>query len=151
MIQNEGLFDSADVIHTYTRAEAIEDGVLIVLDEKVCKEAGITFPVAITNTAYADAIEWTEDDAKKSAAYQDLSGRLWDVLWMLRSAIRGGAALKTHIGNDAIIFSLYRMPRPGYPGGNARMPVAKQIDLKAICHGGDNGEPVITIMMPNED
>ena len=34
----------------------------------------------------------------------------------------------------------------------ARSPIAaSEITLKAICGPGDNGEPVITIMWPNED
>ena len=41
------MFTADDVIHSYTRQQAIADGVLVELDPKLCQEAGIRFPVAI--------------------------------------------------------------------------------------------------------
>ena len=40
-----------DVIFSYTRKQAIEDGVLVDITE-MAKEAGIKYPVAITSTAF---------------------------------------------------------------------------------------------------
>src|ERR1019366_7436165 len=40
-----------DVIYSYTRKQAIEDGVLVDITE-MAKEAGIKYPVAITSTAF---------------------------------------------------------------------------------------------------
>ena len=42
-------------ISTYTRAEAIEDGVLVDVSETAA-EAGITFPVAITRRLWTEWI-----------------------------------------------------------------------------------------------
>src|ERR1039458_9449603 len=40
-----------NVIYSYTRKQAIEDGVLVDITE-MAKEAGIKYPVAITSTAF---------------------------------------------------------------------------------------------------
>ena len=40
-----------NVIYSYTRKQAIEDGVLVDITD-VAKEAGIKYPVAITSTAF---------------------------------------------------------------------------------------------------
>jgi hypothetical protein len=40
------MFDHTDVIHRYTRADAIRDGVLIDVTA-VAREAGLRYPVAI--------------------------------------------------------------------------------------------------------
>jgi hypothetical protein len=41
------MFENADLIHRYTRADAIRDGVLSDVSE-TAKEAGIRWPVALT-------------------------------------------------------------------------------------------------------
>ena len=41
------LFEDAEIIHTYTRAQAIEDGVLIDITD-MARARGFVFPVAIT-------------------------------------------------------------------------------------------------------
>jgi hypothetical protein len=41
------MFENADLIHRYTRADALRDGVLIDASA-TAKEAGIVFPVALT-------------------------------------------------------------------------------------------------------
>jgi type I site-specific restriction endonuclease len=68
-----------EVISTYTRAQAVEDGVLIDAGG-MAQEAGFKWPVAITADAWADSVAWSEDDSEKQV-YQDQSGRLWDVLF----------------------------------------------------------------------
>jgi hypothetical protein len=118
-----------DYIITYTRAEAITDGVLIDVTE-TAKEAGFKYPVAIT-TALHSMIA----DIPKKYDYQDYNGRLWDVLWMAMLAARQS---KSNQFNYQVIMNII--------GTNKKYQT-----LKAICSGGDNGEPVITIMLPNED
>lgn len=129
----EDLFGPA--IHTYTRRQGIEDGVLIDVSE-MAKEAGIRFPVAMTLAAWAECVEWSEADSKRQT-HQSESGRLWDAIWMLSLAARRGG--------QEIRYQFYRVPR----GGRGRVP--RLATLKAICGPGDDGEPVITVMMPNED
>lgn len=127
-----------EVISTYTRAQAIEDGVLIEAGN-MAEEAGFKWPVAMTSAAWADCVAWTEDDNRQQV-YQDESGRLWDVLFMASHAIR------TRSGSgDRLLFQLYRVPRDG------RATKAELTTLKLIVGAGDQGEPVITILLPHED
>ena len=58
-----------NVISTYTRAQAIEDGVLVDAGS-MAKEAGFNWPVALTAAAWADCVAWTEDDNRQQV-YQD--------------------------------------------------------------------------------
>jgi hypothetical protein len=126
------MFEQADIIHAYSRADAIADGVLIDVSP-VAKEAGITFPVALTAASWAKCVA-----VPPGVLCQDESGRLWDVLWLLRIAIRGSAAgagllFGVHVRND----------------NRDRTPPL--VRLKAVCGPGDQGEPVITVMLPGED
>ncbi len=127
-----------DVIYRYTRAQAIDDGVLIDATE-MAKEAGFKWPVALTAAAWADCVAWCDADNERQV-YQDQSGRLWDVLFMASYAI--------HTANNAdrqLQFGLQRIPR------NRRSTESQRTTLKLILGPGDDGEPVMTIMLPEED
>jgi hypothetical protein len=79
-----GLWDGAEVIHTYTREEAIADGYLVDLTEwgssKTGFLGGFTCPVAVTREL------WELIDTKVRG--QDTRGRAHDVLWMASLAVR---------------------------------------------------------------
>ena len=77
------------VISTYTRAEALTDGVLID-GGPMAREAGFLWPVAITAAAWEECVVWSESDGERQT-HQDQSGRLWDVLFMAFVAIRTAA------------------------------------------------------------
>lgn len=124
-------------IYVYTRAEALEDGVLMDVTD-TAKEAGFRVPVAMTTAAWQDTVEWTDADSKRQAA-QDQSGRLWDVVWMAYLAVRRGGT------EPRKAFQLLRVPR----GGRGVRP--RLTTLHIHIGPGDNGEPVITIMQPHED
>ena len=127
-----------DVISIYTRVQAIDDGQLI--DVSVtAREAGFTLPVAMTATTWADCVTWSEDDNARQT-YQDESGRLWDVLYMAAHGIRTSKP-----SGDRLMFQLYRVPRDGHS------TEAELTTLKLIIGPGDTPEPVITILLPNED
>ena len=126
------------VIHAYTRAQAIEDGTLVDVSE-TAKEAGFNIPVALTRAVWEDCVAWNDDDNKRQT-YQDESGRLWDVLYMLFFAIKSGRS-----NSDVKLYQLRRVPR----GGRGHM--AREVTLKSHIGPGDDGEPVITIMLPYED
>jgi len=127
-----------EVIYRYTRAQAIEDGMLVDVSE-MARESGFRWPVAMTCAAWQDCIAWSEDDSQNQV-YQDESGRLWDVLWMAFNAIRSSTG-----GDTQIEYRLYRVPRDG------KSVEAGLTSLKLVCGAGDAGEPVITIMLPGED
>lgn len=126
------------VISTYTRAQAIEDGVLIDAGA-MAREAGFKWPVALTSAAWANCVAWTEDDSRQQI-YQDESGRLWDVMYMASHAIRTSKR-----SGDRLLFQLCRVPRDGHS------TEAVLVTLKLIVGPGDAEEPVITILLPNED
>ena len=131
MTKNETKNDVfGDVIYQYTRAQAIDDGFLIDVTE-TAREAGISFPTAMTAAVWEQCVTVPE-----KAAWQDEMGRLWDVLTMLRYAIAHSKA------TQELAFSVAVQ-------NDARGP--SRVELKALCGPGDQGEPVITIMMPDED
>jgi len=117
------------VIYAYTRAQAIEDGVLVDISE-MAKEAGFTMPVAITATAWRMYVR-----APDGVEHQDENGRLWDLLTMLRFAIKKG-------GQGSELLFTVSVNNDGEP---------KSVQLKSICGPGDDAEPVVTIMLPRED
>jgi Family of unknown function (DUF6573) len=126
------MFDQSDLIHSYSRAQAIEEGVLIDVSP-TAKEAGIRYPVALTRAAWERCVT-----VPPGVACQDEAGRLWDVVYLLRCAIGrsdGGPEVRfgVHVRNDN---------REGTP------PLVR---LKAVCGPGDRGEPVLTVMLPDED
>jgi hypothetical protein len=138
-----------EVIFRYTRAEAIADGFLIDLGAfsfrpglTVLQEVGIKFPVAMTAAAYARAIGGVDEPLPPG---QDLSGRTFDVVWMLKLAIQrsaGGPELRYGV---SVINWVYRQ------GARINATKREELTLKAMCGPGDNAEPVITIMLQDED
>ncbi len=127
-----------EVIYSYTRAQAIDDGVLIDATE-MARDAGFKWPVALTAAAWSDCVAWSDADNERQV-YQDQSGRLWDVLFMASFAVR-----TANNANRQLQFDLQRIPR------NGRSTTSQRLTLKLILGPGDGGEPVITIMLPGED
>ena len=134
------LFTAENVIHVYTRAQALADGVLIDAAE-LAREAGFRYPVALTAEAWAECVAWEQEDSQRQT-HQDVTGRLWDVLWMASVAIRarGGTSQSSRIP-----FQLLVVPRDG------KSRRAREVTLHVHIGPGDLGEPVLTIMMPGED
>ena len=81
-----------NVVFSYSRRQAIEDGVLVDVTE-TAKEAGFKWPFAMT----AEVWELIEQIPPKFK-HEDIQGRLWDVLMMARFAIRSAKQ------NDDIVF-----------------------------------------------
>ena len=122
-----------NVIYAYTRKQAIADGVQVDVST-TAKEAGIRFPVFITRIAFDAYVT-----VPPNASGQDEAGRLWDVVWMLRFAIRKAAQ-----GQDRLPFALYVR-------NDTR--AARLVKLIATCGALDidDPQPAITVMMPDED
>ena len=126
-----------EVIYSYTRQQAIEDGVLVDLmqpeTEPTVKEAGFKFPVAMTAAAFEKTVAPIDGDLP---AGQSLDARLWDVLYVLMMSIK----LCRSTG-DTIYFSVNV-----WDGKKSN-----EVKLYSKCGPGDNMEPVITIMLVGED
>ena len=117
------------VISAYTRTDALRDGELVDVSTTAA-EMGYRIPVAVTRAIWVGVVEPDETPG------QSVEGRLWDVLWMLHYAIKTGPRF-----GASIRFELYALI-----GG-----VSKLLTLKAVMGPGDEGEPVLTIMWPDED
>lgn len=126
------MFSSDDLIFSYSRRQAIDDGVLVDVTD-AAREAGIRYPVSVTRAVWDECVA-----VPQGVVCQDERGRLHDVLWMLRCAIRRCAdgsevPFAVHVRNDN---------RDGVP------PLVR---LRAVCGPGDDAEPVVTIMGETED
>ncbi|MFE4861444.1 DUF6573 family protein [Streptomyces sp. NPDC056670] len=133
------LADPGEIIHAYTRARALADGVLVAADADSAREAGFRVPVALTSAAWEDCVAWHDGDSDRQVP-QDERGRLWDVLTMCRAAIRRSRGREGQVTVD-----LRRVPRDGHTRQ------ARPAELVCAIGPGDHGEPVITIMQPGED
>ena len=129
------------VIHAYTRAEALADGVLVDVTS-TGREAGFKVPTAVTAAVFDECIEWTESDAEQSSTHQDQKGRLWDVVYL--AAFTARTLVTRGVRQNQVIFQLDVVPRPGRTHPRRRT-------LKLVIGPGDNHEPVATIMLPYED
>ena len=121
------------VIYTYTRAQAVADGFQVEVT-KTAREAGIRFPVFLTRTVFDANVAVPE-----GVHGQDEAGRLWDIVWMLRFAVRKAAAQ-----------GLIRVPFALYVRNDNRRP--KLVKLVATCGALDMNDPqtAITVMIPDE-
>lgn len=127
-----------ETIHTYTRAQALDDGVLVDATQQA-REVGFTVPFALTAAAFSDCVEWSDTDQQaKGDAGQSQAGRLWDVLWLAYLAART-------TDSDRVAFVVHRVPR----NGPSLAPEAAHLVLH--IHPGDKGEPVLTVLQPDED
>lgn len=135
-------FDFGEVLSSYSRRQAIEDGVLVCISgpdyegdpwmPDMCRELGFKFPIAVTAAVFRECIELTSAAVR---ACNDMRGRLWDVLFMLKLAIR-------HSQGDTVLFEYRCVTKSTRPS---------RVRLKSICGPGDDAEPVLTIMFPDED
>ena len=119
-----------DMIYTYTRAQALEDGVLVDVSE-MAREAGFVWPVAVTAAVWA----LIEAIPPRYQGVQSVDGRLWDALWMAYCAIR----MAKHSGTELLYSLILHHGRRTY------------VTLKLVTGPGDHGEPVVTLMLPDED
>ena len=83
------------------------------------------------------AAAWQQCIAVPDACpWQDECGRLWDVLMVLRWSAN------SHRDRQELTFLVAI-------ANDDRGP--QDVELKAVCGPGDEGEPVLTIMLPDED
>lgn len=135
-----------ECISSYTRKQAIEDGVLIDVSQ-TADEAGFKWPVAVTSAVH-DRYIMVPDELVDQ---QNAGGRLWDILWMLWVTIRTGKIS----GDQGEFKLLVRFPASAEWQENETEqdedPGLRRVTLKSESGPGDDGEPVITIMLPFED
>ena len=121
------------VVYSYTRAQALVDGFLVdVTDTSEVKECGFKHPVALSRALW----NLVEPNEEEKGWGQSVAGRLWDVCCLARTywKARGG----TSVTYQCKFF----VKRPG-----VRQAV---YTIVLDCGPGDGGEPVITIMFPED-
>ena len=94
------------LIISYSRNDAIADGVLIDVTE-TAKEAGFRYPVAMTSAAWAACVEIPD-----GVSGQDETGRLWDVLTLLRHASHRARGGESTVLFDVLVLNDRTTPRP---------------------------------------
>ncbi len=132
-IEQEAETGWGEPIHVYTRAQAISDGVLVDLSAvapDVCRQH-YKYPVACTASVWGII----ERALNTPGELQDVAGIVHDMLWMSR--VSGKA-----INQQTRQFPTIIVTAPGK---------RKTFQFKLVVGPGDRAEPVITIMMPNED
>lgn len=128
-------FAHAEILHTYTRAEAIADGTLVDIPQTIRAEFGIRFPIALTRAVWNEYVHVPEE----LTGLQDESSRLADILVMFHHAAKHAPPDVERITFQVVVRQTRQenLPPP--------------ITLKAIIDAGDDGNGAITILLPHED
>ncbi len=119
-------------VFQYTRAQAIEDGVLVDLTE-LARESGFKVPVACTAAVWNGYVVPTQ---RTRALGQSERGRARNMLHTLFNAVRKDGS------GDAVTFQVMFLQTP-----DRRV----MVKLKALFGPDDRGEPAVTVMLPGED
>jgi hypothetical protein len=124
--------DNFRLIYSYTRRQALDDGVLIDVTPQA-RQTGFKVHVAVTDHLYHGYIIPPEG---LEGHGQSIESRLHDVLWMVLVAI------KQSLDSDRVETEVRFLMAPG------RQEV---VSIVAVIGPGDAGEPVLTIMLPGDD
>lgn len=129
-IQAEGMSEFfGEPISIYTRQQALDDGVLVDVTG-TAREAGIVVHTAITAALDADISDLSGSQSETGQSYE---GRLWDAIFVV--AVEGRKHTESQFN--------YKI----------EMPVGSEslYEIKAVIGPGDDGDPVLTLMKPDED
>jgi len=137
-----------NIISTYTTREAVADGFLVKVEAEASKEAGIKYPVYMTRAVWEKYVEVPQG----MEGIQNLSGRLWDVLYMFAFHAR-------NVRSDSLLFDFISfMPDAGNWEPNEKLETPENrfnrlVTLKAVVQAQDfdDPSPAIFIMKPDED
>ena len=138
MSNSENFWSDAEIVFRYSRKQAMRDGVLVDCTNadfgNLCRQLGIRVNVAMTSGAWAATIGGIDDELPPG---QSIEGRLWDVLYAWRYAISlsGGETDRVDFKVSVLTDDAKR----------------KVVNLWSLIGPGDEGEPVITIMLQGED
>lgn len=131
----QSCWHDADVIHTYSRQQAIEDGTLVEIPRSILAEFGIRFHTALTRAVWNKYVTVPA----VLTGIQDETGRLADILVMFHLAAKHARPDSTQLMFQVVVKQ------------DATEQPASEITLKAIVDAGDDGKGAITILLENED
>lgn len=120
------------VIYSYTRAQAIVEGVLVDITD-AARAVGFKVHTVLTDTLYHG---YVTPPAGLEGEGQSVAGRLHDVLTLALFAARASK------GTDRVYFKVDFLMAPGK---------SETVDIIAHIGPGDTPAPVLTIMMPEDD
>ena len=86
------------IISTYSAEAAIADGVLVEVDRELREELGYRWPVRLSQNVAA-MVEPSEQDRQRG---QSKEGRLWDLLFVSKLAIKGADPDERIVGFDIL-------------------------------------------------
>lgn len=121
-----------NVIYSYTRAQAIADGVLVDVTEQA-KAIGFRLHTVVTDNLFH---EYVEPPTGLEAEGQSVTGRLHDLMVLALFAARRAT------NTDRVTFKVSFLMSPGH---------SETVEVIAHIGPGDQGEPVLTIMLPEDD
>lgn len=123
--------ESWPIIFSYTRAQAIDDGVLIDVTAEA-KGYGFKLPFAIGDNLFN---RYVNPPSGLEGEGQSLSGRLHDLLTLAALSARKG------LQQDQVELEVLFIMKPG-----------KHEKVRCVLHvgPGDHGEPVLTCCLPED-
>jgi len=124
--------ESWNVVYSYSRAQAIADGVLVDVTE-AAKSIGFKLHTVVTDHLFHG---YVEPPAGLDGEGQSVTSRLHDLMVLALFAAR--KAMNT----DRVTFKVDFLMAPGRK---------ETIEVVAHIGPGDHGEPVLTIMLPEDD
>ena len=133
----------ANVIFSYSAAEAESDGTLMRFAPKTAAEYGFQIPVLVTSAAYAETIEWTRPGDEWM---QSEDARFWDVLTMARVGISRST------DPSRAEFHVARVPNRTRSGAFSGSERATTVAMKITAEGyTGNGDACLIISLLEED
>ncbi|WP_076997640.1 DUF6573 family protein [Variovorax sp. KK3] len=126
------MFDDREAMNGYGRAQMLAEGILMDMSRWASK-AGITVPVAMTRNAWTACVEGMDISVESDAACRASDLLLWATL-----LIAHAEALRQD--GPTVQFPLHRRVQSG-----------PRLSLIMERHAGDDGEEVMTIMLPWQD
>ena len=124
--------ESWNVVYSYSRAQAIADGVLVDVTEEA-KAIGFKLHTVVTEHLFHG---YVEPPAGLDGEGQSVIGRLHDLMVLALFAARKAVNI------DRVTFKVDFLMAPGRK---------ETIEVVAHIGPGDQGEPVLTIMLPEDD
>ncbi len=131
-VLKDGPWAGFQIVHTYTRAQAISDGVLIDLSSSFPNETRIYS----WNVCCTDSV-WTLIECAAESSNEEVAVIVWDVCFMSHLAIN---AMKD-AGRPELYFKVC------LPLGTPE----KKLKMVSGPVGFDDSTPCLTIMLPTED
>lgn len=132
-MSNDKLTDLfGDVIFSYSRAQAIEDGVLVDVSE-AARDIGIKYPVAMTHGVWSACVDIPDSVDERVRQYR--------INMVLMKTLE--AARRTQGDRMEFVVNAQALHTKG-------QEFVKH-NLWALCGPGDTLDPVITIMLEGED